>query len=193
MKIKFIILTFVMLTCLSLTYADNSIIHTNSANNFTNLCVLLNNRLKLMKDVAAYKYINKLSIEDKNREKIVLNASIKKALKEDLQPASVKSFFSTQITLSKYIQNQWFLKWNTTGFPKEYMPMNLKSEIRPKLIIIGDKIVKAIKQIKDKKIKYAEQKEIINKTINVKFITTAQKEKLLHSIIKIKKMNNSND
>ncbi|HJO94929.1 MAG TPA: gamma subclass chorismate mutase AroQ [Victivallales bacterium] len=187
MKIKLIVSTFVILTCLSFVYADNSTPSTNSVKNFTNLCVLLNNRLKLMKEVAAYKYINKLPIEDRNREKIVLNASIKKAIKEGLQPASVKSFFSTQIELSKYIQNQWFLKWDTTGFPKEYIPMNLKHEIRPKLIIIGDEIVKSIKQIKDEKIEYAEQKIIINKIINTKFITATQKEKLLQAIITIKK------
>jgi chorismate mutase-like protein len=157
--------------------------------NFTKLCVLINERLELSKEVAAYKYINNLPIEDKAREKIVVENSLKKAEHEHLNSKSVESFFELQITLSKYIQETWFKIWEKKGFPKNYQPKNLNKYLRPKFIGIGNSIIKLLKTTATNDLSIQQQKEIINNSIKIKFITDKQRRQILSSISIIKLKN----
>lgn len=181
MKIKHLPLLLIIL-CFQYTGA-NATDNCSSTVNFTHLCTLLNARFELMKDVAAYKYKNKLAIEDKKREQTVLNNSIHQATNYGLSTKTVKQFFETQITISKHLQESWISYWNTTNFPKEYVPLDLKTQIRPKLTIIDNKIILALKALHSvNKIDLKIQKEIINNTVNVKFINGPEREKILESI-----------
>lgn len=188
MKIRQAIIILFFTVFIQNIYAE-IIVKNSSLDNFTNLCVLINKRLELAKEVAAYKYKNNLHIEDKKRERIVINNSIFQATNEGLLPETIESFFKIQITLSKHIQEEWFKHWKSQGFPKNYRIVKLREEIRPKLNIIGNEIIKTIKIVVARKLDFNIQKKIINKTINVEFITTQQKDQLLQLILDIRQKN----
>lgn len=113
---------------------------------FQTLVHLVDQRLSYMKDVAAYKWVNQLPIEDVQREEIVLNKSMSAASKLGLDSLSTYSFFETQITLAKTIQQFWFDQWAKDGFVN-YNYADLKTEIRPALLELGDDILKTLAEL----------------------------------------------
>ncbi len=113
---------------------------------FPTLVHLLDQRLSYMKDVAAFKWVNKLPIEDLQREEIVLNKSMSAAGDFGLDSLSTYSFFETQITLAKTIQQFWFDQWTKNGFVN-YDYADLKTEIRPALLELGDDILRTLAEL----------------------------------------------
>lgn len=103
---------------------------------------LINARLSHMKDVAAYKWINQIPIEDLSREQDVIDAAQKSGLQSGLTLDSSRSFFAVQIDAAKEIQHYWFAKWHLVGAPQT--SPDLVKEVRPKLIELGNKIIAAL-------------------------------------------------
>ncbi|MFT5562315.1 MAG: cyclohexadienyl dehydratase [Candidatus Azotimanducaceae bacterium] len=103
---------------------------------------LINARLSHMKDVAAYKWLHGLPIEDLAREKTVIRAARQTGLQSGLTIKSSRWFFTAQIEAAKEIQRYWFTEWQQTGAPQT--APDLGTEIRPKLIALGNQIVTAL-------------------------------------------------
>ena len=109
------------------------------ANTTDPLLQAIHQRLALMQNVAAYKWLHSLPIEDSQREAIVVNAARQGALRQGIEPQSSKQFFFAQISAAKEIQEYWFEKWEAGNAPLS--APDLTTEIRPRLIQLGDEIL----------------------------------------------------
>ena len=155
---------------------------------------LVNQRLNIMKDVAAYKFANNIAIENKQREIVVLRSAMSKSQQNQLQPQSVESFFRLQIQIAKEIQHHWIEHWKKekgAGLSEKAIP-NLSTEIRPKLIKLGQQIVDqlslALPELHDNTL-HTENQTKIETAITVRFISTEMKQRLLHALSMIQKQN----
>ena len=148
------------------------------------LASLINQRLSYMKDVAAYKWVNQIPIEDLEREKVVIESSLKSAEAYQLDGASSQAFFETQIKLAKLIQQYWFDKWEKKGF-EEYPFADLTTEIRPALIQLGDDILKALKDFSPWKYserQFPQMRSVFFKTIKMKGLSAKEEKELWEAI-----------
>jgi chorismate mutase len=90
-------------------------------------------RLYLMHDVARYKWNEHLPIEDKEREKILIDQLAEKAATYHLEKAWAISFLQNQMDAAKLLQEQDMLAWKSLGVDSFKNIPDLKKEIRPKL------------------------------------------------------------
>ncbi|MGH7823466.1 MAG: chorismate mutase, partial [Candidatus Binatia bacterium] len=96
---------------------------------------LLARRLQLMPAVAAYKHAHGLTIEDREREVVVLARAEERARIAALDPASVRRFFAVQIELAKSLERR---------SPPADATLDLDRDLRPALGRIGDQIVTSL-------------------------------------------------
>ena len=102
---------------------------------------LINERLNWMEEVAAYKWLNKLPVEDAAREATVVAAGVSDALRFGVVPQTSEGFFRAQIQAAKDIQSYWFGRWGSTTPPDE--APDLVRSVRPELLRLGGEIVAA--------------------------------------------------
>jgi len=110
------------------------------------LFTVINQRLSYMPSVAAYKWQNNLAIESLERERKVLQSATQQAEKLGLEPEAIEAFFKIQIEIAKEVQRYWFGRWQQ-GIDQEKIAAyskDLKTEIRPALIRLGDDITDSI-------------------------------------------------
>ncbi len=103
---------------------------------------LINERLKHMEDVAMYKSVNGLPVEDLPREEVVIENAVLAAESQGLIGDSIENFFITQINVAKAIQYRSLADWLSSPISKP-IP-DLPNQIRPKLTELGDEIVKEL-------------------------------------------------
>ncbi|MEH6567861.1 MAG: gamma subclass chorismate mutase AroQ [Halioglobus sp.] len=108
-----------------------------------NLSDLVSQRLNYMKDVAAYKWHNKLPIENLARETVVLESAVTQGLRFGLMTTGSKSFFAVQIAAAKEIQWYWFGQWRQHPNRIPESTADLNTSIRPALIALGENISQA--------------------------------------------------
>ena len=111
---------------------------------------LINERLSYMDEVAAYKWINGLPIEDLEREAVVLDRAVIAGLTRGIQTGTSKKFFSQQINAAKEIQEYWFTYWNTNTAPSR--APDLIKVVRPELIRLGNDITSELGILHDTRI-----------------------------------------
>ena len=99
---------------------------------------LINERLSLMEQVAAHKWINALPITAPEREAFVIGKAVDDGLQYGITPKSSRAFFSAQIEAAKDIQQCWFDHWETGHEPET--ADDLVGIVRPKLIVLGSEI-----------------------------------------------------
>lgn len=163
---------------------------------FERLLRLVDQRLQLMQDVAAYKYANHLAIENEPREKVVLGSAIANARKLQLDPTTLEPFFRLQIEMAKKIQKNWIERWQAEGGFSQGTDTiaDLKSNIRPRLIAIGDQLVKQMPlalgelQAADS---FDQHLNTINVVITTPFVSPAMKRELLESLLQIRQLSPS--
>ncbi|TNE47262.1 MAG: gamma subclass chorismate mutase AroQ [Bacteroidetes bacterium] len=153
------------------------------------LATLMNKRLSLMKDVAAYKWEHQLPIEDLEREKVVLESSIKQATALGLDSASIYTYFQIQIDLAKKVQQHWFATWQKAGY-QPYTYADLTTEVRPALLELGNNQLQAILQLEPWK--YQDQRSrsllrrIFEKELMVSGITKLDEFRLYESVWQVR-------
>jgi len=103
------------------------------------LYTLVAERLSLMRDVAAFKWLNDRPVEDTAREQVVVDAAVAEALNRGLRPKAAEAFFREQIEAAKDIQRFWFEAWQA-GVGPETAP-DLVAAVRPRLLGLGDQII----------------------------------------------------
>ena len=163
---------------------------------FERLLSLVDQRLQLMQDVAAYKYANHITIENKQREKVVLASAIASARKHQLDPATLEPFFRLQIEMAKKIQKGWIDSWKSEGLvpAKENITADLKTKIRPALIVLGAQLVEQLplalpelKGVGD----FDQYLKTLDATITTHFVTPEMKRELLEALLQIRELSPS--
>ncbi len=157
------------------------------------LLSLVDQRLQLMQGVAAYKYANHIAIENKQREQVVLASVIASARKQHLDPATVEPFFRLQIELAKIIQKGWIDSWQADGpvLAKKDVIADLKTEIRPKLIALGARLVEQLPQALPElnaSESFEKYSKAVDAAITTRFISPEMKRELLHSLLQIRQL-----
>ena len=149
------------------------------------LLQLVDQRLQVMNDVALYKFAHGIAVENVKREEVVLASAIANAGKHNLQPASVDAFFRLQIKLAKQVQTGWMNKWQAQGKSPKTVAENipdLKTDIRPKLISLGESMVKqfvlALPELHDEA-QQVNNRQKISRAISSPFISVKMKHQLL--------------
>lgn len=103
---------------------------------------LISARLSYMDEVAAYKWMNGLPIEDLEREAVVLDKAVISGLNKGIRIETSKAFFSQQIDAAKEIQRYWFTYWKSNPAPGS--APDLINIVRPELIRLGNALTKEL-------------------------------------------------
>lgn len=140
--LRWLVITTLWLLSHSLVYGATAGATGDSVSSPSHLSQLINTRLGYMKDVAAYKWINNIAIEDLTREQKVIEAAQSSGLQSHLTMDSSRLFFALQIEAAKEIQHYWFKQWQE-GTEPDRAP-DLVNEVRPRLIELGNEIVQAL-------------------------------------------------
>lgn len=147
---------------------------------------LINQRLSLMQDVALYKAVNHLPIEDIERERVVLASSVENARDQGLDSASVVDFFATQILVAKAIQYRYRADILSDNFAGLHSPVDLNSVIRPQLIRLGGEIVGHMKSYLGNHGAFIQDdRELFHSHMLVAYLTGKEKELIFQSLLKI--------
>ena len=79
------------------------------------LAQAVDDRLDLMRDVAAAKWMSGAPIQDSVREAAVLQHVAERARMLGLDADATQLFFDTQIRMARDVQRQWHARWQTAG------------------------------------------------------------------------------
>ena len=104
---------------------------------------LLQSRLQLMQDVAAWKYVHEVPVVDAERERQVLDATVAQASELGIDAASARRLFSLQIRLAVRVQESLISGWRS-GAPVPKDVPDLAGQLRPKLDRLGGEQLQAI-------------------------------------------------
>ncbi len=74
---------------------------------------LMQQRLELMRAVAAWKYANNVPVTDAAREQQVLDATVAQAQRLGIDAASARELFSLQIRMARDVQEHFIATWKT--------------------------------------------------------------------------------
>lgn len=154
------------------------------------LFFLINERLKLQKDVAAYKFKANMPSFIPGREHQVL-ADVGRMCKQyrlDLQ--SVQAFIDIQMRTAVDIQNQWRKTWQRHEFPDDLAIKNLNEEIRPELSRLTNDIVeligKSLDVLSDPE-RQIEIRAIFDELVTEVYMAPHHKDAILNALINIRK------
>ena len=102
-------------------------------------------RLGVMRHVAAYKWQRNIPIEDTQREERVLESGLKVAERFGFFPDTVESFLRLQIEAAKEIQQYWHAQWEgrITRDQLTNVP-DLVSELRPQLLDFNEQMLSSL-------------------------------------------------
>jgi cyclohexadienyl dehydratase len=104
---------------------------------------LMQDRLRLMQDVAAWKHAHNARVVDAEREQQVLEATMRQAGDLGIDAASARRLFSLQIRLAVRVQESFIAGWRS-GTPAPVQVRDLAGELRPQLDRIGAELLHAI-------------------------------------------------
>jgi len=103
----------------------------------------INQRLSHMQDVARYKYVNAIPVENRKREKLVIEKAVAQAGLSGLKPESVTAFFEAQIVVAKAIQRRYHQQWLKDKSDNKDGVVSLDST-RAALITLGNEIIELL-------------------------------------------------
>ena len=105
---------------------------------------LLDQRLAIMPDVAAYKWSRQAPIQDPPREQAVIQNAVDRAAPLGLDAVGVRRVFDLQIRLARDVQSELHARWKKSGFDKSRSIPSLENDIRPKLDRITPELLRAL-------------------------------------------------
>jgi cyclohexadienyl dehydratase len=104
---------------------------------------LMQQRLELMRSVAAWKFANNVAVTDAPREQQVLDAAVAQAQRLGIDAAPARELFSLQISLASKVQEHFIAAWKVQKAANEPV-RDLKNQIRPELDRLGNELLRAI-------------------------------------------------
>ena len=148
------------------------------------LFAAINARLSYMQDVATYKALHELPVEDLPREAVVLQESKLAAAAAGLQADSVEAFFLAQINIAKIIQYRHRAAL-LAGLEIQETP-DLELVIRPALDALGVAITQLLAQrIAEAGQLTEENWDQFNDTVTAAYLETADKRRLFQSLLSV--------
>jgi cyclohexadienyl dehydratase len=117
---------------------------TDAVQDATQVIELIDQRLALMPEVAAWKWRAQQPITDVERERQVLERSVADAEAIGLDGNSARRFFDVQIRMARAVQAQHFAQWQAELTPLIPTGRDLNAELRPALDVIGRDLLVAI-------------------------------------------------
>lgn len=170
----------IVLACLLFALPGQTLANVKTAELFSTI----NQRLSYMEDVALYKAIHHLPIEDVEREKVVLEKSKSKAASVGLDPQRIEGFFQAQIAVAKAIQYRHRADFLST--PRTRLPRDLKKEVRPALIKLGGQLIQRMMgYIEEHGAIQPEDFDLFDKAITIRFVTPADKRLLFNALLQV--------
>jgi len=106
------------------------------------LLELMQRRLELMPQVAAYKWHRDQPVQDPEREALVIAEARREALRYGLVPDSIERLFQAQMESARTVQAWWLDEWRAGRSEPPPAP-DLAGSIRPELLRLGSEIVAA--------------------------------------------------
>jgi len=103
-------------------------------------------RLSVMTDVARYKWNQDLAINAPEREAKVIDATTKRAVAMDLEPALARRAVTAQMEASKALQRNAFARWRAEGAGKFADVPSLGETIRPQIDQLTGAFLAALSQ-----------------------------------------------
>ncbi|WP_298776241.1 chorismate mutase [uncultured Shewanella sp.] len=168
------------LLCLILLFSGSAMANVDVESIFNTM----NERLTYMKDVALYKAQHHLAIEDVAREKKVLASATQAASQLGLPANKVDDFFKAQIAVAKAIQYRYRAQWLAS--PVSGTPKDLNTQVRPALIKLGKQLnIELAAYVKQGGQFVTKQYQSFSDTINVKYVTDADKKLLFNALMQI--------
>lgn len=104
---------------------------------------LVDQRLALMPEVAAWKFRRQQPVADPAREREVLEKSVADALAVQLDGTAAREFFAVQILLARAVQEHLSERWRVQSTPPP-VGRDLVTALRPRLDAIGRELLPAI-------------------------------------------------
>ena len=103
----------------------------------------MQDRLLLMKDVAAWKHARQAPVVDAEREQQVLEATVRQASELGIDATSARQLFSLQIRLAVRVQESLISSWRSGTAPPHDV-RDLASQLRPQLDRLGSGLLRSI-------------------------------------------------
>lgn len=182
--LKWLLVLFLFITEVSMVSANNE----QDLQSAENLFKLVNERLQLMKEVAAYKYTRDLPTYVPGREQQLLADIRYTAEGNKLDLHTVQLFLDVQLRIAVDMQNQWRKQWIRHQFPKEHRIQDLYQEIRPELSRLTNEIVAQIAItlpiLQNPDLKH-ELKRICNDSLTAEYLTPSQKDQIFSTLMRI--------
>lgn len=104
---------------------------------------LIQQRLELMRSVAAWKRANNVPVADPAREQQVLDATVAEAQRLGIDAASARELFALQIRMARDVQEHFISVWQELGSSSEPV-LDLNKLLRPQLDRLGSELLQAI-------------------------------------------------
>lgn len=104
---------------------------------------LIDQRLELMRSVAAWKRVNNVPVSDPAREQQVLDATVAEAQRLGIDAAPARELFALQIRMARDVQEHFMSVWQTLGWSSEPV-RDLNKDLRPELDRLGGEMLHAI-------------------------------------------------
>jgi len=136
-------LAALVLSALSSAHAQSPARFSDPAQDIERVVDLIDRRLALMNEVAAWKWHAKRPIVDSERERAVLDASVADAQAIGLDGVAARRFFDAQIRMAREVQEQAFARWDAMRVSPP-PGRDLVREIRPQLDEIGRELLVAV-------------------------------------------------
>jgi chorismate mutase-like protein len=149
---------------------------------------LTQQRLSFMETVAASKWLSRTPIQDTTQEASVLATARDAAAARELQPDSVATLFSAEITAAKVVQLGWGDEWLLYGYPADHPAPDLTA-IRPQIAALTPAIADALAQtglvhcVRDARARLLRDAAT---TITVAKVTPAVREAIVDAILQVR-------
>ncbi|MCZ6501754.1 MAG: gamma subclass chorismate mutase AroQ, partial [Gammaproteobacteria bacterium] len=140
---------------------------------------LISERLSYMDEVATYKFIHGLPIEDLERENVVLDHAAFDGLVYGIKVETSRTFFLQQISAAKEIQRYWFEQFKTQPIPAKGPDLN--DVIRPELVRLGESITRQLAN----DAKSGLSLENFLKTVDIEGLSTLSKQSMYEALTAI--------
>jgi len=147
---------------------------------------LIEQRMQLMKDVAGYKALQHLPIEDEKQEEKVLENIRRQSIALGLEPAGTRRLYIALINASKAIQYRYRAEWLATP-ETDWSPRSLNAEVRPRLATLDDELLSAIKNYLNRggTLTTQQQQRGLLQQIQVRFLSETDKLRIYQALSEV--------
>ncbi len=145
---------------------------------------LINARLALMEDVALFKSAQGIAVEDLDREAQVIAEARQRAVALGLAADPVAELFAAQIRVAKAIQYRHLADWQNSPAPAT--GRDLATEIRPRLLQLGQNIVTQLLTAVESGALTAERRQQFHRQLTVAHVSRADRDALFDSLLRIR-------